>query len=76
MGNNKSKECNNCCRLQHKIVFLNRPQLSLILRWCVAITLVGVVVYTANQKMSVPSPEFMAASESADTNATLQGPIL
>ena len=59
-------------RLQQHLLRLHHPQLSLVLRWCVAVTFVVVVVYnvfTANLKISIPSLDFMAP-ESGETNAS------
>ena len=59
-------------RLQQQLLRLNHPRLSLVLRWCVAITFVAVVlynVYTANLKISIPSFDF-TAPESAEANVS------
>jgi hypothetical protein len=42
-------------RVHYHFLYLNHPRLYAVLRWFVGITLFAVVVYTANQKISVPN---------------------
>jgi hypothetical protein len=55
-------------RLARQLLYLNHPRLASVLRWCVGLTLVLVVVYTANLKLSVPSIDILSQQDSTEAN--------
>ena len=65
-------------RVHYHFLYLNHPRLYAVLRWVVGITLFAVVVYTANQKISVPNVglgsglglDLTQQPESTDANVT------